>query len=219
MSKFKLFAFRALAVLLLLGGVFGGGTYYGYQLPRAIDPQDNIETSFMPYQSGIDTYLKFMDGTRQSLRVAVYNLSDPRVVDKAIELKQRGVNDIIFLLDKSQTVSRSGPKEQALINRLRAAGIEVVVGTSEQKHNIMHLKVTIRDGLWVEDGSWNYSKSANTQANDINIIKSPKRAALFLADWQRMYAFMKTQDQTPWIKVKSVAPNANATDTPDEPTD
>ena len=60
--------------------------------------------------------------------------------------------------------------------------------------------MTIRDGLWTEDGSWNYSKSANTQANNINVIKSPKRAALFLADWQRMYTFMCTQPQTPWIK-------------------
>jgi phosphatidylserine/phosphatidylglycerophosphate/cardiolipin synthase-like enzyme len=219
MSKFKLFAFRALAVLLLLGGVFGGGTYYGYQLPRAIDPQDYIQTHFMPYESGIDTYLEFMDGTRHSLRVAIYNLSEPRVVDKAIELKQRGINDIIFLLDKSQTVSRSGPKEQALIKRLRDAGIEVVVGTSEQKHNIMHLKVTIRDGLWVEDGSWNYSKSANTQANDINIIKSPKRAALFLADWQRMYAFMKTQDQTPWTKVKPAETKTDPNEATDESAD
>ena len=110
--------------------------------------------------------------------------------------------DIVFLLDKSQTVSRSGKYEQAQIKRLRDAGIEVVIGTSEQKHNIMHLKMTIRDGLWVEDGSWNYSKSANTQANNVNVIKSPKRAALFLKDWQRMYDFMSKQDQTPWLKEK-----------------
>jgi phosphatidylserine/phosphatidylglycerophosphate/cardiolipin synthase-like enzyme len=199
----KSFFQKALAVLALVGVIFGGGVYYGYHMNRAIDPQDYIQTSFMPYQSGIDAYLNFLDGTKHSLRIAVYELSEPRIVDKVIELKEkRGVKDIIFLLDKSQTVSRSGPYEQALIKRLRDAGIEVVIGTSEMKHNIMHLKMTIRDGDCVEDGSWNYSKSANTQANDVNVIESPKRAALFLTDWNKMYAFMKTQDQTPWVKAK-----------------
>jgi len=199
---FKTFAKKAGALLLLASIIFGGGFYAGFQAPRAIDPQDFITTTFMPYESGIDTYLNFLDGTQHSLRGAIYALSDPRVVDKILELKKRGVNDIKFLVDKSQTVSRSGRYEQAQIQRLRDAGIEVVVGTSEVKHNIMHLKFTVRDGVWVEDGSWNYSKSASTQANNINVIRSPKRGALFLADWQRMYAFMSTQDQTPWLKEK-----------------
>jgi phosphatidylserine/phosphatidylglycerophosphate/cardiolipin synthase-like enzyme len=199
----KSFMHKALAVLVLAGLLFGAGFYTGFHTNRAIDPQDYISTTFQPDQSGIDAYLQFLDGTKKSLRVAVYEMTEPKVVDKLIELKQkRGINDIIVLLDKTQTVARSGKYEQPLIQRLRDAGIEVVIGTSMQKHNIMHLKMTIRDGLWVEDGSWNYSKSANTQANDVNIIQSPKRAALFLGYWQRMYAFMKQQDQTPWIKAK-----------------
>lgn len=193
---------KALAILALVAVIFGGGVYVGFHMNRDVDPQDYIQTSFMPYESGIDAYLNYLDGTKKSLRIAVYELSEPKVVDKVLELKQRGVKDIVFLLDKSQTVSRSGKYEQAQIKRLRDAGIEVVIGTSEQKHNIMHLKMTIRDGLWVEDGSWNYSKSANTQANNVNVIKSPKRAALFLKDWQRMYDFMSKQDQTPWLKEK-----------------
>ena len=202
---FKSFRHKATAVLVVLGLVFGTGYYFGYKAPRDIDPQDYMQTSFMPYDSGIDTYLKFLDGTKHSLRIAVYELSEPRIIDKVLELHQNGVKDIIFLLDKSQTVSRSGPYEQAQIKRLRDVGIEVVIGTSEQKHNIMHMKATVRDSLWTEDGSWNYSKSANSQGNDMNITKSRKRAALYLADWQKMYSFMKTQDQTPWVKDKPAA--------------
>ncbi|MBS2010822.1 MAG: hypothetical protein JST01_27475 [Cyanobacteria bacterium SZAS TMP-1] len=202
---------KAIAFLVLVAVVFGGGTYVGYNIPHGdVDPQDYIETSFMPYQSGLDAYLKFLDGTQHSLRIAVYALTEPKIVDKLLELKQeRKINDIVLLLDKSQTVSRSGQYEQALIKRLRDAGIEVVVGTSEMKHNIMHLKMTVRDGLWVEDGSWNYTKSANSQANNVNIIRSPKRAKLFLSDWQRMYDFMSKQDQSPWLKGKATDPDDN----------
>jgi|GEM_PF-494647 len=210
----KTFKQKAIAILVLVAIVFGGGYYAGFVTPRGdVDPQDYIETHFMPYESGLDAYLNFLDGTRSSLRVAVYALTEPKIADKLIELKQdRKIKDIIVLLDKSQTVARSGPYEQALIKRLRDVGIEVVIGTSEVKHNIMHLKMTVRDGVWVEDGSWNYTKSANSQANNVNIIKSPKRAKLFLSDWQRMYAFMKTQDQTPWLKGKPADQ-----DDPDQP--
>lgn len=212
---FRKFLNRALIVLVLAASAFTVGVYVGFEHPRAIDPQDYIETSFMPYQSGVDAYLKFLDGTKRSLRVAVYELTEPRIVDKWLELQQNGVKDIIVLLDKSQTVSRSGRYEQAQIQRLRDAGIEVVIGTSEQKHNIMHLKMSVRDGDCVEDGSYNYSKSANTQANNVNVIYSPKRAALFLTDWQRMYDFMKTQDQTPWVKAGAASAPEETQATPE----
>lgn len=48
--------------------------------------------------------------------------------------------------------------------------------------------------------SRNYTASANKQDNNLNFARSLKRARLFLANWQRMYDFMKAQDQTPWDK-------------------
>lgn len=196
----------ALAALLLLASTFGGGVWYGNTLPKGdVDPQDYIETVFTPYQNGLERYLEFLDGTKKSLRIASYSFTERSITDKVIELKGRGVKDIVVLVDKSQTLgggrSSTGTNhQQEQIKRLRDAGIEVVTGTSERSGQLMHLKVTIRDGEWVEDGSWNYSASANKQNNNLNFARSPKRARLFLENWQRMYDFMKTQDQTPWDK-------------------
>lgn len=197
---------QALLALTMLVMTFGAGTWYGHSLPKSgVDPQDYIETIFTPYQSGLAAYLKFLDGTKHSLRIASYSLTEESITDKLIELKGRGVNDIIVLVDRSQTLSggrsKSGLKyQQEQVQRLRDAGIEVVIGTSEKRGQIMHLKATVRDGEWVEDGSWNYSGSADYQNNNLNITRSPKRARLFLENWQRLYSFMKTQDQTPWDK-------------------
>ena len=197
---------QALLALTMLVMTFGAGTWYGHSLPKSgVDPQDYIETVFTPYQSGLAAYLNFLDGTKHSLRIASYSLTEGSITDKLIELKGRGVKDIIVLVDKSQTLSggrnKTGLKyQQEQVQRLRDAGIEVVIGTSEQRGQIMHLKATVRDGEWVEDGSWNYSGSADFQNNNLNIIRSPKRAKLFLENWQRLYSFMKTQDQTPWDK-------------------
>jgi phosphatidylserine/phosphatidylglycerophosphate/cardiolipin synthase-like enzyme len=196
---------QVLLALLLLASTFGAGTWYGYSLPRAgVDPQDYIETVVTPYESGLARYLKFLDGTRSSLRIAVYSLTEEEIVDKLIELKGRG-KDIVVLVDRSQSVgggrNKSGVSyQQAQVQRLRDAGIEVVIGTSEKRGQIMHLKVTIRDGEWVEDGSWNYSNSADFQTNNLNFIHSKKRADFFMKYWASMYEFMKKQDQTPWDK-------------------
>lgn len=197
---------QALLALTMLVITFGAGTWYGHSLPKSgVDPQDYIETVFTPYQSGLAAYLNFLDGTKHSLRIASYSLTEESITDKLIELKGRGVKDIIVLVDKSQTLSggrnKTGLKyQQEQVQRLRDAGIEVVIGTSQKRGQIMHLKATVRDGEWVEDGSWNYSGSADFQNNNLNIIRSPKRAKLFLENWQRLYSFMKTQDQTPWDK-------------------
>ncbi len=57
----------------------------------------------------------------------------------------------------------------------------------------MHSKFTVVDGVWVQDGSWNYTKLANKQANYLNFAYDSKRAQMFLANWQRMHTFMKAQ--------------------------
>lgn len=179
----------------LLALVVSSGTWVGFQWGRGeIDPQNYIQSVFTPYDDGIGHYLRFLDKAHQSVRIAGYSFTDDRIVERLIALKTHGV-DVKVLLDYSQTRSSRDGKETALIDRLRAAQIEVVVGTSEKSHQLMHNKYTIVDGLWVQSGSWNYTWSANKQANEFDIIQSPKRAKLFLANWNRMYGFMKEQER------------------------
>jgi phosphatidylserine/phosphatidylglycerophosphate/cardiolipin synthase-like enzyme len=188
--------YKLLLGLLLLCLTFGGGFWMGFHTDRGdVDPQDHIQTVFTPYDDGIGSYLSFLDRAHSSIYIADYSFTDPRIADKLIELKKtrKGLH-IHVLLDESQTLGRSADYEMAVIERLRAAGIEVLIGDSEKKHAIMHSKYTIVDELWVESGSWNYTKSANDQDNTLDFIKSPKRAALFLKNWKRMHAFMKQEE-------------------------
>lgn len=201
MSEFLRKAKLAGVALLVMALCALAGGFYGHSLPKSgVDPQDYMTTVFTPYEDGQASFLKFLDGTKHKLRVAVYSYTNDAITDKIIELHHRGVKDIKVLVDRSQSVSRTAEHQQEQINKLRAVGIEVVVGTSEKKSQIMHLKFTVRDDQWVEDGSWNYSVSANNQNNNLNYVLSKARAALFTKNWDRMYAFMKTQDQTPWNK-------------------
>lgn len=187
--RVKLILATILAVLL-----FSGGVYVGYQIPRT-DPQDQMETIFTPYEDGTAKYLEFLDRASQSVYIAGYSFTDDRIADKLIELRANGVKEIHVIMDLEQaTVSWNSNKMLALAEKMRKAGIEVVMGTSEKSKEIMHHKYTVVDGIWVEDGSFNYTKLANRQANTLNFVKSKKRAELFMDNWQRMHRFMKAQE-------------------------
>lgn len=156
-----------------------------------IDPQDLMETVATPKQKGLESYLKFLDKTQTSVFIAIYGFTENSIGDKLIALHKDG-KTVRVLADRSQAKGRAG---KALILRLREAGIEVTIGTSPRSA-IMHNKFTIIDGVWVEDGSWNYSASADKQANLLNMMRSKKRADLLMGVWNYLYAHMSKQDQT-----------------------
>jgi type IV secretion system protein VirD4 len=178
---------KATAWLLVFAVIFGCGVATGVRYVERTN--HHVRSIFTPQQDGIGEYLKFLDKAHTSVHVACYSFTDPRITEKLIELRKRGVT-VRVLLDRSQTQGRSAPYVQKAIEALRAAGAEVVIGTSEKHHEIMHNKFTIIDGVYLEDGSWNYTKSANFQNNVLNFDDDPSRASLFLQNWEYMYAYM-----------------------------
>ncbi len=195
---------KLISALLAAMLIFGGGVYTGFKIQPA-PTQGQLETVFTPYEDGLAAYLKFLDRAEKSVHIAVYTFTDPRIYDKLLELHSRGVKDIHILIDLSQTRGWSGDDIEKGVGRLRAAGIEVVIGTSEKNNQIMHSKYTIVDGVWVEDGSWNYTKLANRQANYLNFSYDSKRGAMFMENWQRMYTFMKAQQDAREKEEKAAA--------------
>ena len=185
---------KLLICLIVALIIFGGGFSVGYHADRGNDPQDGITTVFTPYEDGISNYLSFLGRASKSVYLADYSFTDARIVDKLIELSSKSKVGIHLLLDLSQTRGRSGDHELQQIDRLRSSGIEVVLGTSEKAHQIMHHKYTVIDAEWVESGSWNYTQAANQQDNCLDFIKSKKRAKLFRDNWDKMYRFMKDQE-------------------------
>ncbi len=185
---------KLLLAALLLCVTLGAGVWIGYQIPRGeVDPQDYIETVFTPYDDGLNEILRLLDRAEKSIHIAAYSFTNPEITDRLIEIKKtRPHVEIKVLVDYSQS---KGAAQKEQIGRLRRAGIEVVIGKSEASGQIMHHKFIVVDGLWVYSGSWNLSKSANKQANYLDFVYSPRRARLFLDNWQRMYLFMKAHEQ------------------------
>lgn len=181
---------KIVAVAAVIGS-FCGGYWCGSVPPPDVDPQPYIRTVFTPDEDGLEAYLGFLGQARTSVHIACYGFTEPAVVEKLIELHKRGVK-VRILLDRSQS---QGKYQSEPVTKLRDAGIEVVIGTSTKAGQIMHHKFTIIDGELVEDGSWNYTRSANKQANLLNFVRSKSRAQLFQKHWDKMHAHMSKQKQ------------------------
>lgn len=149
-----------------------------------------IKTYFAPDDDTEKVFLDFIQGTKEHLRIAVYGLHLPPLIDALIELHHAG-KDVAIVCDHTQA---RGTAENPEIHQLLASGIPLLEGTSS-KHKIMHHKFAVRDKVSVLSGSWNFSQSASEENNYFDIIESPERSDLFLSKWQEMWDWIKEHEQ------------------------
>lgn len=141
-----------------------------------------------PYADGIKAFTAFLSTAKQKLRTMIYADTLEVYFDAVHALKTAGV-DIKIIFDHSQ---ERGHYEHPQILKLISAGwkdgVDFVVGTSPEAHQIIHIKATWIDGRWVEDGSLNYSPSAFKQVNTVTFSDWPEYAAyldgIFETQWK-----------------------------------
>lgn len=151
------------------------------QIHMSVDPApllepgaNEIQTFYTPFDhgQGEQAVLGLIDRAKIEIHGNAYGLTDPEFVQALIDAHDRGV-EVVFTVDKTQA---AGPHQAPLIAQLRKAGCDVQVGKSPDHSQLLHLKAFEVDQEWVEDGSWNYSPSANEQLNVINLYHCPERA-------------------------------------------
>jgi len=140
-----------------------------------------VETYLTPYNNAEARLIAFLDQAQRYCYVASYSLTNPNVVNKLIQLHSRGV-DVQIITDRTQAAGRS---EQAALAALQVNGISVFAGKSVA-NALMHCKFCVVDDRYVEDGSWNFTASANREDNILNFIDSRERAAQFLNYWLKI---------------------------------
>jgi phosphatidylserine/phosphatidylglycerophosphate/cardiolipin synthase-like enzyme len=152
---------------------------HGFKMGTYFSPNDNTE----------EIFLDFIRNTKSHLRIAVYGLHLPKLIDELIALHNAGV-DVALVVDHTQA---RGKYERPEIVQLRQAGVPLVEGTSTH-HRIMHHKFVVRDKVDVLAGSWNFSQSASEESNWFDIIHLEERAKLFLSVWQEMWDWISANE-------------------------
>lgn len=136
-----------------------------------------------------------IDSTKESLDIAISNLTHPDIVNAIKAAKKRGVA-VRIITDKTES---KGKTEVEALKLLGSAGISIKIN----KHSgLMHLKVTIADKKVVTTGSYNYSKAASTTNDEVLVVISNVSAAkTFFEQFERMW-----NDTKGFVKVdKSIA--------------
>ena len=147
----------------------------------SIVPSTALETYLTPYDNAEVRFLQFLDQAKSKCYIASYSITNPNVIEKLVQLHDRGI-DVQVLTDKTQA---AGKKEQIALSILEEDHIPVFVGRSVE-HALMHCKFCVIDDHLIEDGSWNFTASANKEDNILNFVDSKQRAQLFLVYWLKI---------------------------------
>ena len=171
-------AWGALAGALALGITLGLGIMIGIGHADEL-PLDGatIETAFAPGDAPSKLVASAIDEARGEVRMMTYQLTNGRIINALRAAAGRGV-DVKAIVDEATCEAKRFPPVAA---QLTKAGVEV---TCDGKHPIHHNKVVVIDGSTVVTGSFNFSPSAERNAENTNVLRHvPVLAALYLATW------------------------------------
>jgi len=146
-------------------------------LANVADPKPN-EACFSPDEACGAKLIRFVQGARKSLDVAVYDINIDQLV-RHLALQSRQIK-VRVIVDQRQSQG-----DHSLVQLLVAAGVQTRYG---RQRGIMHNKFIIRDGTMMETGSFNFTNHA-TLANSENqlYLDQPQILARFKMRFDRIW--------------------------------
>jgi phosphatidylserine/phosphatidylglycerophosphate/cardiolipin synthase-like enzyme len=126
--------------------------------------QDNVQVYF-PRQ-GNDPALVLQAlylSSTQTMDIAIYSLTNPTVVKAIGDAYKRGVK-VRIITDKIQS---AGATQKHAMNDLITIGVPIKIETHS---GLMHLKMGIVDGKVATTGSYNYSKGASEDNDEMMLV-------------------------------------------------
>lgn len=119
--------------------------------------------------------------TNSTLDIAIYSLTHPQVVKAIGDAYKRGI-PVRIITDKIQA---AGATQKHAMNDLLTIGIPIKI---DSHSGLMHLKMSIIDNSIATTGSYNYSKGASEDNDEILlVIKEPWFAQICQMEFNRMW--------------------------------
>ncbi len=137
-----------------------------------------VSTCFTPAQACAESIAAKINEARSIIRVQAYGFTSPPILSALASAKERGL-DVAAILDKSN--DRSGKKDRySGATFVAHAGIPVFI---DYQPAIAHNKIIIIDRHLVITGSYNFTRRAERNAENVTFIDSPEVASRFLSNW------------------------------------
>jgi phosphatidylserine/phosphatidylglycerophosphate/cardiolipin synthase-like enzyme len=147
------------------GGQQGSVSYY---FPRAGQQPEPVLTGLI-------------GSAKSTLDIAIYSITDENIANAITDANKRGVA-VRLISDKTES---AGSYQKKLLGELKAAGIPIKINTHS---GLMHLKVSIIDKSIATTGSFNYTKAAENENDEVFVVLNDAQAAQdFDVQFERMW--------------------------------
>jgi len=136
-------------------------------------PSATIETCFAPENDCAAFAVQAIDHARREILVGAYGLTTGSgIVEALVRAYQRGV-EVKLIADKTTPCGHSSG-----IDLLANAGVPVWIDHSAR---IAHAKTMVIDGTLTLNGSYNWTRLAAANSEDLNLVASPAVAEAYAA--------------------------------------
>jgi phosphatidylserine/phosphatidylglycerophosphate/cardiolipin synthase-like enzyme len=141
----------------------------------AIDAQ----VAFSPDRGATALVVKTIGEAQHSVRVAAYSFTSKPIAEALLEAHKRGI-DVEVVVDRSQATAR-----YTAATFLANQGVPVRV---DYQYAIMHDKFIVVDGETVEEGSFNFTASAESKnAQNLVVLHDASVATQYGREWERLW--------------------------------
>ena len=162
------------ALLLTLGALTG-------VVPAvATVPGATVTVCFAPEENCAAVAVGAIDRARRQILVSAYNLTTGAgIVEALVRARERGV-DVRLIADKRTPCERNDG-----IGLLAQAGAPIWI---DDDVPIAHAKTMVIDGTLTLMGSYNWTRNAARNSEDLNLVSSHALAAAYAAQWRNRAA-------------------------------
>jgi phosphatidylserine/phosphatidylglycerophosphate/cardiolipin synthase-like enzyme len=142
----------------------------------AAAPSATIETCFAPENDCAAFAVRVIDHARQEILVGAYGLTTGSgIVETLLRAHRRGV-EVKLIADKRTPCGRKSG-----VDTLASAGVPVWI---DHIARIAHVKTMVIDGTVTLNGSYNWTRGAAANSEDLNLVASPIVAETYAAHWR-----------------------------------
>ena len=155
-----------------------------------------IAVCFSPEEDCAAFANRAIDNAEREILVGAYGLTTGSgIVEALIRAKQRGI-DVRLIADKMTPCERNSGVEA-----LAAAGVPIWI---DDRSRIAHAKTMVIDGAVTLTGSYNWTRGAAANSENLNLISSPAVAAAYAAHWrERLAVSVRFDRREDWCRVAS----------------
>jgi phosphatidylserine/phosphatidylglycerophosphate/cardiolipin synthase-like enzyme len=153
-----------------------------------------IAVCFSPEEDCASFAVRAINNAEREILVGAYGLTTGSgIVEALVGAKGRGV-DVRLIADKTTPCPATNGVEP-----LAAAGAPIWI---DAQARIAHGKTMVIDAAVTLTGSYNWTRGAATNSEDLNLVSSPAVAAAYAAHWrERLAVSIRHERREDWCRV------------------